>query len=322
MKLCLFIVFIQSRMSTVDENISEIVNVLSLVSCPLIVRSDDWWIEELLFTPGKPRTDLILWITSKAIESSLPSNLRLQLKLQDLDCSAAPACSTSILKFPETDEAVLGFWCGAYVCTKKDLPFIKGDMPKNLQIKYWIRLIKTLEVITKSHVNTNLAFGVGLMNNIVSMDNFLDAFSMKASLLSADVQSEIKQMPKERSEEWCTKKQSAPGRNLQNDKLLIHNFLEQANRLNLAADQFSDVFKADLNVCLPKSKTSDPVIEFGDEISVLSTKLAAWKKGMDSLLELQQSNASEVNLKKSENLLKRSVSNESFVRFQKLWGSD
>lgn len=46
-------------------------------------------------------------------------------------------------------------------------------MPRNLQIKYWIRLIKALEVITKSHVNTNLAFGVGLMNNIVSMDNFL-----------------------------------------------------------------------------------------------------------------------------------------------------
>lgn len=310
-------------MSTVEENISQIVNVLSLVSCPLIVRSDDWWIEELLFTPGKPRTDLILWITSKAIESSLPSNLRLQLKLQDLDCSATLASSTSILKLPETDEAILGFWCGAYVCTKKkDLPFIKGDMPRNLQIKYWIRLIKALEVITKSHVNTNLAFGVGLMNNIVSMDNFLDAFSMKASLLSADVESEIKQMPKERSEKWCTKKQSTPGRNLQNDKLLIHNFLEQANRLNSAADQFSDIFKADLNVCLPKNKTSDPVIEFGDEISVLSTKLTAWKQGMDSLLELQQSNASEINLNKSENLFKRSVSNESFVRFQKLWGSD
>ncbi|XP_057379276.1 uncharacterized protein LOC130701319 [Daphnia carinata] len=322
MRLCRSIVFIQSRMSTVEENISEIVNVLSLVSCPLIVRSDDWWIEELLFTPGKPRTDLILWITSKAIESSLPSNLRLQLKLQDLDCSAAPVCSTSTLKFPETDEAVLAFWCGACVCTKKDLPFIKGDMPKNLQMKFWIRLIKTLEVITKSHVNTTLAFGVSLMNNIVSMDNFLDAFSMKASLLSADVQSEIKQMPKERSEEWCTYKQTAPGRNLQNDKLLIHNFLEQANRLNSAADQFNDVFKADLNVCLPKSKSTDPVMEFGDEISVLSTKLTAWKQGMDSLLELQQNNASEINLKKSENLLKHSVSNESFVRFQKLWGSD
>lgn len=113
-------------MSTVEENISQIVNVLSLVSCPLIVRSDDWWIEELLFTPGKPRTDLILWITSKAIESSLPSNLRLQLKLQDLDCSATLASSTSILKLPETDEAILGFWCGAYVCTKKRFTLYKG----------------------------------------------------------------------------------------------------------------------------------------------------------------------------------------------------
>lgn len=101
---------------------------------------------------------------------------------------------------------------------------------------------------------------------------------MKASLLSADVQSEIKQIPKERFEDRRTKKQTALTRNLQNDKLFIQNFLEQTKRLNAAADQFSDVFKADLTVCLPKNKTSDPVIEFGNEISTLATKLTAWKK--------------------------------------------
>lgn len=74
-------------MSTIEEIISEIINVLQSVNCPLIVRTDDWWIEELLFTPGKPRKDLILWITSKAIESALPLHSA-QLKLQDLDSTA------------------------------------------------------------------------------------------------------------------------------------------------------------------------------------------------------------------------------------------
>lgn len=46
-------------------------------------------------------------------------------------------------------------------------------MPKNDQIMYWIRLTKALEVIMKPHISTNLVFGIGLMNSIVAMDNFL-----------------------------------------------------------------------------------------------------------------------------------------------------
>jgi hypothetical protein len=91
-------------MSTIEEIISEIINVLQSVNCPLIVRTDDWWIEELLFTPGKPRKDLILWITLKAIESALPPALHsAQLKLQDLD-STATSSSSSNIKLPESDE--------------------------------------------------------------------------------------------------------------------------------------------------------------------------------------------------------------------------
>ena len=90
-------------MSTIEENISEIVNVLQSVNCQLIVRSDDWWIEELLFTPGKPRKDLIVWITSKAIESASLSTLQLQLKLQDHDTTVTSS-SSSNLKLPESDE--------------------------------------------------------------------------------------------------------------------------------------------------------------------------------------------------------------------------
>jgi len=93
-------------MSTIEENISEIINILQSVNCPLIVRPDDWWIEEILFTPGKPRKDLILWITSKAVESALPSTLHLQLKLQDLDFTANSSSSSNI-KLPESDEGNL-----------------------------------------------------------------------------------------------------------------------------------------------------------------------------------------------------------------------
>ena len=45
-------------------------------------------------------------------------------------------------------------------------------------------------------------------------------------------------------------------------------------------------------------------------------------QGADSLLELQQSSTSENNLKKSENLLKRTIKDKSFPPFQKLCGSD
>lgn len=83
----------------IEENISELVNILSSVNCPLIIRSDDWWIEELLFKPGKPRTELIVWIISKAIvnSGSFSSNV------QDLDSTNVSTASNG-RKLPESDE--------------------------------------------------------------------------------------------------------------------------------------------------------------------------------------------------------------------------
>lgn len=101
---------------------------------------------------------------------------------------------------------------------------------------------------------------------------------MKASLLSADVQSEIKQIHQMKGRNQFTKKQIVLGRHLQNDKLLTPNFTEQANRLKAAAEQFNDVFQSDLKVCLPKHGTSVPLLEFGDEINNIRTKFTAWKK--------------------------------------------
>jgi len=101
---------------------------------------------------------------------------------------------------------------------------------------------------------------------------------MKATLLSADVQSEIKQIQKTKGRDQFTKNQIVLSRNLQNDKLLIPNFTEQANRLKAAADQFNHIFDSDLKVCLPKNGTSAPLLEFGDEINNIRTKFTAWKK--------------------------------------------
>jgi hypothetical protein len=101
---------------------------------------------------------------------------------------------------------------------------------------------------------------------------------MKASLLSADVQSEIKQIHKVKGRNQFTKNHIVLGRYQQNEKLLCPNFIEQANRLKAAADQFNDVFKSDLKICLPKKGTSVTLLEFGDEINTIRTKFATWKK--------------------------------------------
>ena len=101
---------------------------------------------------------------------------------------------------------------------------------------------------------------------------------MKASLLSADVQSEIKQVHKMKGRNHFTKKQIVLGNNLENDTLLISNITEQAKRLKTAADQFNNIFESDLKICLPKNEAPVPLIEFGDEINNIRAKFTIWKK--------------------------------------------
>jgi hypothetical protein len=101
---------------------------------------------------------------------------------------------------------------------------------------------------------------------------------MKATLLSADVQSEIKQIHEMKGRDQLTKKQIVLRKNLQNDNLLIPNFTKQAKRLKTAADQFNDIFNSDLKIYLPKSGSSAPLLEFGEEINNIRTKVTAWKK--------------------------------------------
>lgn len=86
-------------MSNFEGNVLELVNILYAVRCPLLIRSDDWWIEELLFKPGKPRTDLLYWILSQSVNGSFSSTY------QDLDSTnVSSVSSNSSRKIPENDE--------------------------------------------------------------------------------------------------------------------------------------------------------------------------------------------------------------------------
>ena len=128
--------------NNIEENISELVSILSAVNCPSIIRSDEWWIEELLFKPGKPRTDLIVWIILKSgVRSGSFSST-----LQDLDCTNVSTASSGHKQL-ESDEgikkssskhfililiqflimllAIHDFLCTVGVCTGKDLSFVK-----------------------------------------------------------------------------------------------------------------------------------------------------------------------------------------------------
>lgn len=74
---------------------AELLNVLIATNCPLLVRSDEWWIDELLFRPGKPRTELLQWVISKATNTFGGSS--------DLESTTVSSISNSF-KLPETDE--------------------------------------------------------------------------------------------------------------------------------------------------------------------------------------------------------------------------
>lgn len=101
---------------------------------------------------------------------------------------------------------------------------------------------------------------------------------MKPCLLPADVKSEIEQFAKEDKRQDSERNYSALGRNPLNDKLFVQNLSEQASKLKSASDKFVEVFKSELKVCLPKRETSIELLEVGDEINLITTRITNWKK--------------------------------------------
>jgi len=96
------------------EGFDELFDILTSVNCPLIIRSDKWWIEELLFQPGQPRTDLLKWIIVRITdcqsafgldgsESILNSTMMSTLN----STSVSNNNNTVSMKFPETEEGIL-----------------------------------------------------------------------------------------------------------------------------------------------------------------------------------------------------------------------
>lgn len=87
-------------MSNFQELFGELAEILRSLHCPLIVRSDSWWIEEILFKPGKPRTDLLIWTIMTTTSNSSYG--------QDLPNSNSTMNSTASFssRLPENDEGI------------------------------------------------------------------------------------------------------------------------------------------------------------------------------------------------------------------------
>lgn len=100
---------------------------------------------------------------------------------------------------------------------------------------------------------------------------------MNASLLPADLQSEMEKISNEKNHVTQIKSYNVLARNSLNDQLLVQNFSEQANKLKLAADKFVDVFKSDLKICLPKRDNSSRLINIDDELNSITKKMPPWK---------------------------------------------
>ena len=89
--------------------VDEITQILSLVNYPFITRTDSWWIEELLFQPGQPRTDLLKWTIVKQLECQQPLNGLESMQESILNSTMMSTASnnnnsTFTVKCPETDE--------------------------------------------------------------------------------------------------------------------------------------------------------------------------------------------------------------------------
>jgi len=104
-----------------NDTFLELSNVLISSNCPLISRTDHWWIEELLFKPGKPRTDLIVWIISKLINSINPNET-------NDDSNSTSTTSNNFRIIPESDEGILELLCNSGLCNEDDMPFVKVDL--------------------------------------------------------------------------------------------------------------------------------------------------------------------------------------------------
>lgn len=293
-----------------NETFLEIVNVLTSSNCPLISRNDHWWMEELLFKPGKPRTDLIVWIISRLTNSIYPNET-------DNDSTATSSAYSNNFKIPESDEGILELLSNGGLCNEGDMPFVKGLLSVEKQLKFWELLMKPLQNIDKPFTNSIISAGYNSINNVTIMDNFLDAFQLSACLLPADVRSEIKQnsngnLPIEEENPIPN------GSNLLYDEAFTQTFLEKVEQLKSAAEKFNIMYNSDLKIISMKRESPGKLVELGASANLVHSKITTWKQNVDSLLELQKKTMFDGSRQKAEQILQRCLNDDAFQYFQEL----
>ena len=142
-------------MSNFSEKFEQIAATLRSLPCPLLVRPDTWWIEELLFKPGRPRTELLIWaLTSICNGSCSPLDVT-----NFNDSCVSSVSSTSYTRVPQSSEGksldkiivwlslltvrlidIMDALCLVGVCSKKDLPFVQVKEIKHLHENHIVTL--------------------------------------------------------------------------------------------------------------------------------------------------------------------------------------
>jgi len=149
------------------------------------------------------------------------------------------------------------------------------------------------------------------------MENFLDAFQLSACLLPADVRSEIKQNSNGNSlsEEEHS---SSSGSELLYDEAFTQTFSEKVKQLKSAAERFNLIYNSDLKIISLKRENPGQLVELGGSANSVHSKISAWKRNIDALLELQNRTMFDSTRQKAEQMLERCLKDDAFKYFQDL----
>ena len=90
------------------KGFDEVVQILTSVNCPLITRTELWWIEEILFQPGQVRTELLKWTIVKHTDCQPYGFDSSESILNSTMMSTASNNNNNnlVVKNPETDEGI------------------------------------------------------------------------------------------------------------------------------------------------------------------------------------------------------------------------
>lgn len=293
---------------------SELIKTLVSAHCPLITRQDSWWMEELVLKPGKPRTDLLLWIIGKLTNSLSP---------QDNDQTSSSSNTGQNYRLPEDNEGIHDLFCQSGILSTDPgnyLPFIEGTMEVGKQLDLWTLLVNPLQNVDKHNSSLMITTGFNTLQGIVSMDNFLNMFRLTATLLPADVRSEISQKNKQRQQNLSSSAvQTVPVvAPVLFDEAFANSITEEAQQLKRVSDEFLSVCKSHLKTDHSKKDNLGSLVDLGQSIGLIHGRISSWKKDVDSLLELHRRNTGDKSRHKVNEILERCTKDKAYEYFQEL----